>query len=32
MKRALLVPLVLLLAGMAHAEYKEVDLAIFGMD
>jgi len=32
MKRALLTSVVLLLTGIAHAQYKQVDLAIFGMD
>ncbi len=32
MKRALLTCVVFLLTGIAQAEYKQVDLAIFGMD
>ena len=32
MKRLFRISLLLLLTGFAHAEYKQVDLAIFGMD
>jgi hypothetical protein len=32
MSRTLLMSVVLLLTGIAQAEYKHVDLAVFGMD
>ena len=32
MKQSFLTSILLLLTGLAHAEYKQVDLAIFGMD